>query len=225
MLNAADRQVLAEIKRKLRDRAPAARAIVLMGSTANAHAFKDWDDFDVHVYTRSKPKAESYYEILTSAGRHLLLSAYFYQLDSKREPGRTVMEQDDVEVLFGDGPSLRHIYIQRPRRVEPLPHELPKFTTHAERFFEILVDIFFILNRYEARGRPTSTKARVARDGLRTICQHFYLLYGVHHPISKRMRWRKMMRDVDSLLAERRFADGCQNREFVRAGIELLRRA
>ena len=193
-----------------------------MGSTANKKALDNWDDFDIRVYTKSKHEAESYYEILVSGNEHFLLSAYFYQLDLKLNPDLTVLEQKDVEVLYGRRENLSHIYVWRPRHVEPLAHDLPKFDIYYERFFEILVDILFILRRYESRGRPNSTKACVARDGLRTICEHFYRFYGVHTTIPKGTRWRTMMNDLGSLLVERNLDDICQNKGFVRAGIELL---
>lgn len=224
-MNRSDQHVRAAIRKKLLGQAPDVRAIILMGSTANKRSFEEWDDFDVQVYTSSTPRDGSYYEILPSGRRRFLLSAYFYQLDLGQEPRRTVVDQDDVEVLFGDKEALRHIYIRRPRRTEPLPHELPRFDLYCERFFEILVDIFFILNRCEAKNQQSPTKARIARDGLRTISQHFYRYYGVDERVSTKARWRTTMRNVSLLLSERRFVDICQNKEFVRAGINLLNTA
>jgi hypothetical protein len=198
-------------------------AVLLMGSTAHKPEFMDWDDFDVQVYTRSKPMRDSYYEILNDSGRHHLLSAYYFQLDPANHPVRNVTKQKDVQVLFGSKESLRHIFVDRPRRIEPLRHELREFGTRYERYFEILVDIFFILNRYEAKGKANATKPRVARDGLRTLSRHFFEFYGVNRQIPKQARWRNLMSEVVRLLYERGFAGKCQNAEFAKAAIELMR--
>lgn len=193
-----------------------------MGSTAFKSEFMDWDDFDVRVYTRSKPPHESYYEILNDSGKHYLLSAYYYQLDPANHPIRTVSQQRDVQVLFGDDESLRHVFVDRPRRIEPLPHELRGFDASYERYFEILVDVFFILNRYEAKGKANVTKPRVARDGLRTLSRHFYEFYGVNRSIPKGARWKGPLWEVNRLLDERGFASRCQNTRFVKAAIDLM---
>ena len=193
-----------------------------MGSTAFRSEFVDWDDFDVQVYTRAKHARSSYYEILNDSGRHYLLSAYYYQLDPANHPVRDVTKQSDVEILFGREKSLRHIFVDRPRRVEPLRHELTKFGTYYERYFEILVDIFFILNRYEARGKANTVKPRVARDGLRTLSRNFFHFYGVSRSIPNRANWRSLLSEVVRLLDERGFARECQNTEFAETAIELM---
>jgi len=194
----------------------------LVGSAAVKSKLKDWDDFDLQVYTRTKPEWESHYEILNDSGKHHLVSAYYLQLDPTSNPETTAMEQKDVRVLLGTKESLRHIRVDRPRRIEPLPHELKRFEARHEVFFNILVDIFFILNRYEARGRPSATKPRIARDGLRTICRHFHQFYGVEWPISKKEKWKTVLKNTVSLLQKRGYQDECQNREFVRAAISLM---
>ena len=198
------------------------KAVLVVGSTAFKSKVRSWDDFDLQVYTRSRPKWESHYEILNEAGSHFLVSAYYMQLDTTNNPKSTVMEQRDVRIILGSKDSLRHIRVDRPRRIEPLPHNLWRFEAHHEVFFNILVDIFFILNRYEAKGKPNATKPRVARDGLRTICRHFFQLYGVNRPVPERERWRRVMRQTVSLLRERSYAKACQNKEFADAAIDLM---
>ena len=199
-------------------------AVLVVGSTALKSRVEDWDDFDLQIYTQSKPEWESHYEILNVSGRHYLVSAYYIQLDPTSNPEPTVMEQNDVRILLGSYESLRHIRVDRPSRIEPLPHELRRFERHYEVFFNILVDIFFILNRYEAKGRPYATKPRVARDGLRTISRHFYRFYGVNRgqSIPKNARWKGIMWDTVSLLQERGFASICQNGKFAEAAIDLI---
>lgn len=184
--------------------------------------FNNWDDFDLQIYTRSKPEWESHYEILNEAGNHFLVSAYYMQLDPAKNPKPTVMEQKDVRVILGTKESLIHIRVDRPRRIEPLPRDLRHFAEWHEVFFNILVDIFFILNRYEAKGRPNATKPRIARDGLRTICRHFYQFYGIHCPDSSKKPWRTLMQDIVSLLQEKGYAETCLNREFATAAIDLI---
>ena len=200
-------------------------AILLMGSTAFKSRFSDWDDFDLQVYTSRKTPMASYYEIIRDAGKRYLASAYFIRLDPTNNPKRTVLDQADVRILFGSKESLSHIFVDRPRRIEPLPHEYVPFVfaSHYETLFNILVDIFFILNRYERRGRRNTIKPRVARDGLRTICRDFYLFYGINRPIPERAQWRTMKQDVVSLLVEKGFAEICRNRKFAEEAIELMR--
>jgi hypothetical protein len=210
------------IKQRLLNPKREIEAILLMGSTAFKSEFKDWDDFDIQVYTRSRPLTASYYEILKDLGKHYLLSAYYFQLDPTKGPIKAVTEQGDVQILFGRKQSLRSIFVERPRRIEPLQHELPRFDTRYERYFEILVDIFFILNRYEALGKANATKPRVARDGLRTLSRHFYEFYGINRSISKGARWRSLLCEVSHLLDERGFASKCQNKKFVEAAIGLM---
>lgn len=199
-------------------------AALLVGSTAFKRELEDWDDFDLQIYTRSRRllNKHSHYEILNLRDRHHLISAYYMPFDPENSPKRTVEEQDDVSVLLGSSESLRQIRVDRPRRIEPLPRELRAFETRSEVAFNILVDIFFILNRYDAKGRPNATKPRVARDGLRTISRHFYRYYGIDWPIPKRARWRKVMRDTVSLLQAKGYASTCQNSEFARAAIGLI---
>jgi hypothetical protein len=222
-VSTADAKVVSTVRRRLLNRTSDVEAIVLMGSTAFKPQFTDWDDFDVRVYTRSKSARSSYYELLTDSGRHYLLSAYYYQLDLSNHPARSVTSQDDVQILFGRKESLRHIFVDRPQRMEPLPHDLPKFVdTHYERYFEILVDIFFILNRCEMRGKTNAIKARIAREGLQLLSRCFFEFYAVKRTIPRRERWRNLMFEVIDLLNEREFANRCQNKEFVRAAIELI---
>ena len=121
-----------------------------------------------------------------------------------------------------DRDSLRHIRVDRPRRIEPLPHELRAFDTHHEVAFNVLVDTYFILNRYEAKGRPNATKPRIAREGLRTICRHFYRFYGIDRPVPRRAPWRKVLRDTISLLQAKGYVNVCRNREFVQAATDLI---
>lgn len=223
-VSTADTKVVSVIRSRLLGQRSDVEAILLMGSTAFKSQFMDWDDFDVRVYTRSKSARSSYYELLTDSGRHYLLSVYYYQLDPSNHPARNVTSQDDVQILFGRKEPLRHIFVDRPRRVEPLPHDLPKFVgTHYERYFEILVDIFFILNRCEMRGKANATKARIAREGLRLLSRCFFEFYGVNRTIPRRKRWRNLMSEVVNLLNERGFTNRCQNKEFVKAAIELIR--
>jgi predicted RNA-binding protein associated with RNAse of E/G family len=84
------------------------------------------------------------------------------------------------------------------------------------------VDIYFILKRYENRGHPYATKPRIARDGLRTICRHFYQSYGIEHHIDQRAGPRRLFSDIGSLLFSKGFAKLCENQKFVREGIELI---
>jgi hypothetical protein len=222
-LSTTDSGVVSAVERRLLDQEGEVEAILLMGSTAFKSEFTDWDDFDVQVYTRSKPTRSSYYEILNDSGRHYLLSVYYYQLDPTNHPVRDVTKQNDVQILFGRKESLRHISVDRPQRVEPLRHELREFDTRYERYFEILVDIFFILNRYEAKGKANATKPRVARDALRTLSRHFFEFYGVSRLIPKRTGWKNLLSEVDDLLYERGFASECQNANFAKTAIELMR--
>lgn len=217
-----DGRVISAIKRRLLKQKQEIEAILLMGSTAFKSEFMDWDDFDVRVYTRSKHARGSYYEILNDSRGHYLLSVYYYLLDPNNHPIRDVTRQNDVQILFGRKESLRHIFVDRPRRIEPLRQELPKFDTYYERYFEILVDTFFILNRYEAKGKANATKPRVARGGLRTLSRHFFGFYGVNRSIPKRARWRNLLSEVNSLLDERGFASKCQNAKFAKAAIKLM---
>lgn len=221
-LSSTDGTVVSSIKRRLLNQKNEIEAILLMGSTAFKSEFRDWDDFDVQVYTRSKPARGSYYEILNDSGRHYLLSVYYFQLDPANHPVRDVAKQKDVQVLFGRKESLRHILVDRPRRIEPLRHELREFDARYERYFEILVDIFFILNRYEAKGKANATKPRVARDALRTLSRHFFEFYGVSRSIPNRTRWKSLLSEVDRLLDERGFANECQNTEFAETAIDLM---
>jgi len=221
----SDSGVIPAITRRLLDQVHDIEAILLMGSTAFRSEFSDWDDFDVQVYTRSKPALSSYYEILKDSGKRYLLSVYYIQLDPTNHPVRDVTKQNDVQILFGRKESLRHIYVDRPPRIEPLRHDLPKFGTYYERYFEILVDIFFILNRYEAKGKPNSTKPRVARDGLRTLARHFFEFYGVSRSIPKRVKWRNLLSEVNDLLERRGFASKCRNANFAKTAILLMRSA
>lgn len=221
-LSSADGAIISAIRKRLLNQRSDIEAILLMGSTAFKSEFTNWDDFDIRAYTRRKPSRESYYEILNDSGRHYLLSAYYYRFDPSNYPVRTVSEQEDVQVLFGSKESLRHIFIDRPRRIEPLPHELRGFDAHYERAFEVLVDIFFIMNRYEARGKTNATKPRVARDGLRTLSRHFYEFYGINRSIPKGARWKGLLWGVNRLLDERRFPSRCQNAKFAKAALELM---
>ena len=202
-------------------------AILLVGSTAfkTDSEFKDWDDIDTQVYTRSRPSQNSHYGILNESGRHILFSAYYMQFDPTSRPQKTVIEQKDVRVLYGERKALEHIYVDRPRRIEPLPKEIPKFDSYHEVFFNILVDIFFILNRYEASGRSNSAKARIARDGLRTIAKHFYRFYRIDAGISNGVRWRIMLNGVVTLLARRGYPNLCRNQSFAEAAIRLMAKA
>lgn len=194
----------------------------MVGSTAFKTRLEDWDDFDLQVYTLSKPEWDSHYEILNDSGKRFLVSAYYLQIDPTTNPKPSVLEQRDVRVLFGSKESLEHIRVDRPSRVEPLPRTIPHFETYHEVFFNILVDIFFILRRYEAKGRPFATKPRVAREGLRTICRHFYQLYGLDRPISNHAKSRKLIRETALVLRERGYAESCRNRRFAKAAIDLM---
>jgi len=218
------RGLFSSVKRELLDSAEDVAAILIVGSTAfkSDSQFKDWDDIDAQVYTRTKPSQNSHYGILVDSKRRVLFSAYYSQLDFNKHPQRSVIEQGDVRVLYGKKEALRHIHVDRPRRIEPLPKEIPRFDTHHETLFNILVDIFFILNRYEARGEPNATKARVARDGLRTIAKHFYRFYGVEKGIPNGIRWRKILRDLNSLLTERGYANLCRNKVFASLALSLM---
>ena len=212
------------MKRELLDSAEDIEVILIVGSTAfkSDSQFQDWDDIDAQVYTRTKPSQNSHYGILIDSNRRILFSAYYSQLNFTNRPQKSVLEQGDVRVLYGKKDALRHIHVDRPRRIEPLPKEIPRFDTHHETLFNILVDTFFILNRYEAKGKPNATKARVARDGLRTIAKHFYRFYGVGKGIPNGVRWRKLLKDVDSLLTERGYASLCRNKNFASRALSLM---
>lgn len=194
----------------------------MVGSTAFRSRFEDWDDFDLQIYTRSKPEWNSHYEILNDSGKHFLISAYYLQINPTVNPKPAVLDQKDVRVLFGSKESLKHIRVDRPRRIEPLPHTIPHFEAYHEVFFNILVDIFFILNRYEAHGRPFATKPRVARDGLRTICRHFYQFYGINQSISENARSRTLIKEMASILREKGYAESCKNNRFAKVAIDLM---
>ena len=201
---------------------PDTEAILLIGSTAFKKSYEDWDDFDVQVYTRHKPKHELYYEIIRDGkGRHLLGVRYF-ALERTKNPAVSVLQQKDVQVLFGSEESLRHIFVWRPRKIEPVPKKLPRFNEFYEVYFTIMVDLFFMLKRYEARGRPGATKARLCRDGVRTFARHFYEFYGVESTVGDRTRWRKVLGNVVRLLDERGFVRLCLNKRFVHEAITLL---
>jgi hypothetical protein len=216
------RTVLSNIEKQLLDSQPDVEAILLVGSTAFTKRLFDWDDLDVQVYTRGEPGNESYYEILNDGGRHYLLSAYYSKLGKLPTQAKNVLQQRDVQIIFGREESLRRIFVDRPQRTERLPHELGSFKEHHERYFEILVDVFFILNRYEARGKGNTVKPRLARDALRTLARHYYGFYGVNHTITNRGGWRSALHEVNNLLDERRFENLCQNRKFVRTAINLI---
>lgn len=201
---------------------PYIEAILLIGSTAFKKTFDDWDDFDIQVYTRGKPRHGLYYEIIKDGKRRHLLGIRYFALDETQSPAVSVLQQKDVQVLFGSEESLRHIFVWRPRKIEPVPKKLPRFSDFYEVHFTIMVDLFFILKRYEARGRPNTTKARLCRDGVRTFARHFYEFYGVEHAVGDRTRWRKVLADVARVLDERGFERLCLNREFVREAISLM---
>jgi hypothetical protein len=131
-LSTTNSRVVSAIKRRLLNQKREVEAILLMGSTAFKSEFMDWDDFDVQVYTRSKPARSSYYEVLNDLERHYLLSVYYFQLDPSNHPVRNVTKQNDVQILFGRRESLRHIFVDRPRQVEPLRYELREFDTYYE---------------------------------------------------------------------------------------------
>ncbi len=194
----------------------------MVGSTAFKSSFDDWDDFDLQIYTRFRPELDNRYEILLDRGKHYLVSAYYMSTDPSSFPEPSALDQADVRVLVGSEESLQHIRVDRPRRVEPLPREIRRFDSHHEVFFNILVDIFFILNRYEARGRPFATKPRVARDGLRTVCRHFYRFYGVDRQVSTHSQWRRIIRDLALVLKEKRYSETCMNKQFARAAMDLM---
>ena len=218
-----EEKVIPTIKRQF-DSEYGIRAILLMGSTASKTEFSDWDDFDLQVYTDKRPPPFSHYELLRDSNKRFLVSAYFLQFDPANDLKRTVLEQRDVKILFGSKESLRHIFVDRPRRIASIrPEYIPlTFATYYENYFNILVDIFFILNRYERRGKRDATKPRVARDGLRAISSNFHQFYGVNHTIPKGTKWRKMIQDVTSLFVEKRFAEICRNKNFAEAAIELM---
>jgi hypothetical protein len=218
--------LLSAVKRELLGSAEDVEAILIVGSTAfnSDSQFKDWDDIDAQVYTRAKPSQDSHYGILTDSKRRILFSAYYSQLNPANCPQRCVLEQKDVRILSGKEEALRHIHVDRPRRVEPLPKEIPRFDAHHETLFNILVDIFFILNRYEAKGKPNATKARVARDGLRTIAKHFYRFYGIDKEIPNGVKWRRLLKDVDSLLTERDYTNLCHDKDFASRALSLMAR-
>ena len=217
-------RLLSTVKKELLDSVNDAVAKLVVGSTAfkSDSELENWDDIDTQVYTRGKPQQNSHYGILNDSGKHILFSAYFMRFDPDNAPRKCVTEQKDVRVLYGAKEALKHIYVERPRRIEPLPKEIPKFDRYHEVFFNILVDIFFILNRSEAKGKANLTKARVARDGLRTIAKHFYRFYGVEKEIPSRIRWRKLLSDVNSLLADRDYAKLCRNQAFAETAIRLM---
>jgi hypothetical protein len=183
---------------------------------------EDWDDFDVQVYTRDKPKLGLYYEILKDGGKHYLLSAFYFRLNRGQSPVKTVLQKRSIRVLYGDEKSLRHIHVERSRRVEPIPHELPRFKEHQDTNIAIFLDMFFILNRAESRKRMGRVKARLARDAVRTFARHFYEFYGIDRQVGDRARWRSVMKDVGRLLQEKKFEELCRNREFASAAIDLI---
>ncbi len=197
-------------------------AILLVGSTAFAKNLADWDDFDVQVYTREQPRVREYYEIIEDGGSHYLLGARYFRLDRLNTPPASVLQQKDVQILFGKEEALRHLFANRPRRIEPIPHAIRNFKENYENCFMLLVDLFFILKRYEARGRRDATKPRLCRDAMRTIARHYYGFYGVSRPIPDRVRWRRLLAETIQLLEERKFETICRNRKLVRTAIDLM---
>ena len=198
-------------------------AIVLIGSTAFSRTLADWDDFDVRVYTSDPPKAWPYYEILDDAGKHYFLSVFYYHLDRLETPIRSALDQKDVQLLYGKERVLRHVFVDRPRRIEPLPHRIQNFKENYENYFMLLVDLFFILKRYEARGRRDATKPRLCRDAIRTIARHYYEFYGISRPIRDRVRWKRLLAEVIQLLEERKFEDMCRNKMLISRSIRLMK--
>jgi len=184
----------------------------------------DWDDLDVQVYTRSRPGPESqrHYEILNDSGRHYLLAEIFFQLRASDHPKTTAAEQKDVQVLFAKPGALERISFSRPRRIDPLPGELPNFGVYYEEYFGLLVDLFFMMKRYEMRGRPNATKPRLVRDAFRTFHRHFYELYGLESSLSKRARWRRTASEIVDLLGQRGFASRCKDAKFVQGAMDLM---
>src|SRR5439155_12516712 len=118
--------------------------------------------------------------------------------------------------------SLSHLFVKKPRRIEPIPHQIANFKEQYENYFKLVVDIFFILNRYEARGRREATKPRLARDALRTVARHYYEFYGIDHPIRDRETWRKVLSELLQFLEDQKFEDICQNKKFVRDSIGFM---
>jgi hypothetical protein len=202
---------------------PDIEAILLVGSTAFTKKLSDWDDFDVQVFTRDQPEDRHYYEIINDGGsRHYLLGAHYFRLDKLHTPLTNVLQQKDVQVLFGKEEALRHLFVERPRRIEPIPHQIQNFKENYENYFMLLVDLFFILKRYEARNRRDATKPRLCRDAMKTIARHYYEFYGVSRPVRDRVRWRTLLAEIIQFLEERRFEDVCRNKDFVRTGIDLM---
>jgi hypothetical protein len=177
------------------------------------------------VYTRDQPKVRHYYELINDGRRHYLLGAHYFRLDMLQTPPTNVLQQKDVQILFGEEEALRHLFVKRPRRIEPIPHQIQNFKENYENYFMLLVDLFFILKRHEARGRRDATKPRLCRDAMRTIARHYYEFYGVSRQIPDRVRWRSLLAEIIQLLEERKFEDmSHNNKEFVRTAIDLMSR-
>jgi hypothetical protein len=169
-----------------------------------------------------KPNAGLYYEIINDGGRHYLLGAHYFHLDKLQNPPKNVLQQKDVQILYGEEEALRHLFVKRPRRIEPIPHQIQNFKENYENYFMLLVDLFFILKRYEARGRRDATKPRLCRDAMRTVARHYYEFYGVSRPIRDRVRWRTLLAEIIQFLEERKFEDICRDKKFVRTAIDLM---
>ncbi|MGD0061083.1 MAG: hypothetical protein ABSD58_16845 [Verrucomicrobiia bacterium] len=190
--------------------------ILLTGSTATRRAYQAYDDFDVVVFTKSRCARKTHYRIINSSRKPYLISIYFVHLGNARPKRRNVLHQRDVRVLFGRKQTLRCLLIERPRKIEPEPSRLPNFARWQERYWEIFVDCVFILKRSERRGFQHRTKARLARQAIRTISKHFHARYHRAFAHTKRMAWKSVVRELTQLLSEKQFPVGCRNPQLFK---------
>lgn len=192
-------------------------SILLTGSAAYRRVIHPYDDFDVVVFTKTSPAQDTYYEIVEQGGKTLLLSMYFVQLDGLRPKTPNVLDQRGVEPLFGSKDTLRCIFLEKPRRTEPLPARLPDFGKRRDRYFEIFVDCAFILKRCDRRGSSHRTKPRLARNAIKTISSYFHAYYhSGMGPVTTRSRWKTVARELACFLSKNDFTRHCGNPKLLK---------
>ena len=145
-----------------------------------------FDDFDVVVFTKSVPELGTFYKIFNVSEKIFLISIYFEKLEVIAGRSSNVLSQKGLKILYGKRNLLGKIFIEKPKKIEPLPEVLDNFKERHERYFEILVDCVFILKRYEERKRLYCTKPRLARKAIRTIAKHFFEYFGCTYRFSER---------------------------------------
>jgi hypothetical protein len=197
-------------------------AVLLTGSAAYRRSIHPYDDFDVVVFTKNSPAQHTWYEIVRRLGKTFLLSIYFVPLNDLSPKTPNVLGQAGIEPLFGRKDILRYIFIENPRRTEPLPAKLPDFAKRQDRYLEIFVDCAFILKRYERRGLSNRTKPRLARKAMKNISRHFheYNRSGMG-PATARARWETVAKELASFLSKKVFSGRCDNPQLLKDFISL----